>query len=74
MAGGPAGVVRVVDVEAPNVERSVLRGFIAAAAAANGQSTQETANTLAWRQREVERIAAGGSRAESEEVLDGSIA
>jgi hypothetical protein len=75
LAGSTPGVVRVVDVPAPQVDPARQERFVAAVMAANAQSPAEIEATLRQRQAAVERLAIGHSDTwEEPDDDDGSIA
>lgn len=57
--GGSPGVVQVGDVELPRVSPRDLHSYFSASARRNGQSEDEVASVLRWRDRQVEQLAAG---------------
>jgi Helicase HerA, central domain/TraM recognition site of TraD and TraG len=73
VAAGEAGLIRVVDVPSPKVNRTRHEQFMEACSATAGQSCEEIQATLQWRQQQVERIATGHTDGE-EEADDGSLA
>jgi hypothetical protein len=74
IGGQTAGIVKIANVSTP-VQDAADAAYREAVLLANGQSPQGVAETLAWRQAEVERVSRGAhSRNGKKEAHDGSIA
>lgn len=59
LAGQTAGVVKVLDLPTPEPTAASVERWIAASVAANGQSPEQIAADIRWRQEQVEREADG---------------